>query len=120
MIVAFASFTGKVKEFSSHLDFKTVHIDSDTIVDEPFVLITYSIGFGQVPVEVDDFLDNNSDNMVGVVGSGDRIWGNNFCRGARIVSEEFNVPLLHTFEKSGLNSDVEIVNNKIRELERMK
>jgi protein involved in ribonucleotide reduction len=43
-----------------------------------------------------------------------------FCGGAVKVAEKYNVPLLHKFELSGLDSDVEIVTEKIKELERVK
>jgi protein involved in ribonucleotide reduction len=119
MKVAFASMTGKVKEFAGNLEFETVHIKSDTVIDEPFVLITYTIRFGEIPDEVEEFLKHNSVNLVAVVGSGDTIWGNNFCKGAKTISQRYNIPLLHTFEKSGLKSDLTTVTNKIREIERM-
>jgi protein involved in ribonucleotide reduction len=119
MKVAFASMTGKVKEFAGNLDFDTIHIKYETVIDEPFVLITYTIRFGEVPDEVEEFLKHNSDNLVAVVGSGDTIWGNNFCKGARTISQRYNIPLLHTFEKSGLKSDLAIVTEKIKEMERM-
>jgi protein involved in ribonucleotide reduction len=120
MKVAFASMTGNVKRFAENLEFETIHIKEDTVINEPFVLITYTTGFGLVPKEVQAFLQNdvNAKNLVAVVGSGNRNWGNMFCGGAKTVAKQYNVPLLHTFEMSGYESDVEIVTSKIKELQK--
>ncbi|MCC3687500.1 class Ib ribonucleoside-diphosphate reductase assembly flavoprotein NrdI [Bacillus cereus] len=123
MLVAYASMTGNVERFVYKLDFPLFNIlirKGTTAVYEPFVLVTYTTGFGQVPKEVERFLETNHHNLVAVVGSGNRNWGTMFCGGAVKVSEKYNVPLLHTFELSGLESDVDIVTEKIEELERMK
>ncbi|PGA05661.1 class Ib ribonucleoside-diphosphate reductase assembly flavoprotein NrdI [Bacillus mycoides] len=122
MLVAYASMTGNVERFVYKLDFPlfNILIHGDNSVDKPFVLVTYTTGFGQVPKEVEEFLETNHRNLVAVVGSGNRNWGTMFCGGAVKVSEKYNVPLLHTFELSGLPSDVDIVTEKIEELERMK
>jgi protein involved in ribonucleotide reduction len=120
MLVAFASLTGNIKRFANKLDFETIHIKKDTMVDEPFVLITYSIGRGEIPKEVQRFIDNNGNHMKAVIGSGNRIWGDNFCRAAKLIAERYTVPLLHTFEVAGYAKDVELVTEKIQQLEGMK
>lgn len=121
MIVAYASMTGNVKRFIRNLDFDTVQVTNELIIEEPFVLITYTTGKGQVPKEVVDFLNKalNKENLVAVVGSGNRNWGKSFCGGAVTVSKMYKVPLLHTFELSGYDSDIAVVTTKIKELGRM-
>ncbi|KEK23915.1 class Ib ribonucleoside-diphosphate reductase assembly flavoprotein NrdI [Bacillus gaemokensis] len=118
MRVVYASMTGNVQRFVANLDFPKAQIvkGQDLIVDEPFVLITYTTGFGQVPVEVKEFLQHNSKNMVAVVGSGNRNWGKMFCKGAVDIATNYNIPLLHKFEISGLPEDVETVTSKIRNI----
>lgn len=117
MIIAYGSLTGNVRRFVGKLDgFRSVHIKKDTVIDEPFVLITYTTDFGKVPKEVDAFLERNSENLVAVVGSGNKNWGTRYCQGAKTVSKEYAVPLLHEFEMSGLKSDVDTVTSKIREI----
>lgn len=120
MLVAFASLTGNVRNFVSKLDFPTFDITRNKgigDINEPFVLITYTTGKGLVPREVTKFLENNSSNLKAVIGSGNKIWGNAFCGGAKTVSAQHNVPLLHTFEVRGYSSDLEIVTQMINELE---
>lgn len=119
MLVVYASMTGNVKRFVQKLDLETVQVTNGLIIDRPYVLITYTTGTGQVPKEVQNFLniELNEKNLVAVIGSGNRNWGKAFCGGAIAVANVCNVPLLHTFELSGYDSDVEIATTKIRELQ---
>ncbi|HFK1435031.1 TPA: class Ib ribonucleoside-diphosphate reductase assembly flavoprotein NrdI [Bacillus cereus] len=118
--IAYASLTNNVKSFVERLkeelpEAKVVKIDKDTVINEKFVLITYTTGFGQVPKEVVSMLKKNRENIVAVAGSGNRNWGSdNFCRATDIISQQYNVPLLHKFEVRGLKSDVDIVATKIK------
>lgn len=119
MIIAYASMTGNVQRFVDKLEFdKKVKVNGETIVDSPYVLITYTTGFGVIPKEVESFLQwsTNRSNLIAVIGSGNRNWGNNFCGGAKQIAERYNVPLLHMFEISGLPSDLEIVTSRINEI----
>lgn len=119
MLVVFSSMTGNIRRFIEKLGVdNVVDISSkggQVSVNEPFVLITYTIGNGETPQDVQSFLDNNNHYLRGVIGSGNRNWGDNFCKGAINVAERYKVPLLHTFELSGYESDVEIVTTKIEE-----
>lgn len=119
MIVAYASLTGNVRRFITNLDgFERIEISSDTVINSPFVLITYTTGKGQTPREVVHFLErgDNSKNLKGVIGSGNRNWGRNFCKGAKSVSNFYNVPLIHEFEMSGSLDDISVITDKLKEL----
>lgn len=122
MIVAFASLTGKVKSFANRLSERLpedqfIHVKKNTLIEEPFVLITYTWGNGEVPREVSKFLLANGSNLVAVVGSGERNWGEHrFCKAAIDIASQYRVPLLHTFEKMGYDSDVDFVVSKIEEI----
>lgn len=122
VLVAYASMTGNVRRFVSNLDFPLFDISKNhgvTAVYEPFVLITYTTGRGQIPKEVERFLETNHHNIKAVIGSGNRNWGDSFCGSAVKIADKYNIPLLHKFELFGYPSDVEIVTNKIKELEGM-
>lgn len=124
MIIVYASLTGKIKNFASRLeqqlpDHEFIKIKKSTEVNEPFVLITYTFGFGEIPAEVKAFMQRSGNHIVAVVGSGERNWGEHrFCKASIDISKQYNVPLLHTFEKMGYDSDVDIVASKIKELEK--
>lgn len=122
MIIAYASLTGKVKMFTDVLskylpNYEYMKVVRQMAIDSPFVLITYTTGFGDVPREVNELLENSGHNLVAVVGSGNRNWGNNFCGGAKKISTVYGVPLLHLFENNGYETDAQIVSERIKEIE---
>lgn len=117
--IYYYTFTGQVANFVEKLPdkFRCEEVsDGIHAVDERFVLITTSIGQGETPEPVLDFLYSHHENLVGVIGSGNKVWGRDFCGGAIKVARQYNVPLLHKFEYDGLTEDVEIA---IQELERI-
>jgi protein involved in ribonucleotide reduction len=107
MLVVYDSKTGNVRRFVGKLHLPAVQIREEMTVDEPFVLITYTTGFGQVPEKVEAFLRRNHRHLIGVSASGNRNWGPGFARSADRISERYGVPVLSKFELSGTGSDVE-------------
>lgn len=63
MLVAYDSKTGNVRRFISKLKLPAVQIEEHMTIDEPYVLITYTTGFGQIPEKVSTFLKNNNANL---------------------------------------------------------
>lgn len=123
MIIAYASLTGKVKDFTNRLkdkldDCEYIQVGRDTEINDPFILITYTWGKGEIPHQVKKLLEKSGGNIIAVAGSGERNWGEHrFCKASVDISEKFNIPLLHNFEKMGYDSDVEIVASKIKEIQ---
>ncbi|WP_027091418.1 class Ib ribonucleoside-diphosphate reductase assembly flavoprotein NrdI [Cohnella thermotolerans] len=107
MLIAYDSRTGNVKRFIRKLDLPSVQIEENTVLDEPFVLVTYTTGFGQTPAKVLSFLQRNHDKMRGVSASGNRNWGERFAMSADHISRMYGVPVLSKFELSGTTKDVE-------------
>lgn len=124
MIIAYASLTGKVKNFAERLrlqlpDCEFIQINRATEINDPFVLITYTWGKGDIPKNVQSFLDRSQGKILGVAGSGERNWGEHrFCKASIDISKRYDTPLIHTFEKMGYDSDVDIVASKIRDIEK--
>lgn len=114
MIIAYYSLTGNVRRFVGKLGrpgaLYTIKPGVGAVLTELFVLVTPTTGFGQVPTTVTEFLRNNADMLAGVIASGNVNWGVNFGKAGRIISEQYDVPLIHTFELSGTDADVRIVN----------
>src|SRR5699024_8140353 len=81
----------------------------------PYVLATPTYGDGHgrraVPSQVVRFLNvpSNRHLLVGVIGSGNRNFGDTFALAGRRVADKCKVPLLWTFELMGLPDDVEAV-----------
>lgn len=108
-MIAYDSRTGNVQRFVRKLGsaYRSVQIQPDLQLDEPFLLITYTTGFGQVPEKVDAFLAQNHALLRGVSASGNRNWGANFARSADMISHRYQVPVLCKFELSGTGRDIE-------------
>lgn len=106
MLIAYDSKTGNVKRFIAKLNMPAVQIDEKMTVDEPFLLVTYTTGFGQIPERVAAFLKRNFHLMRGVAASGNRNWGANFARSADLIAEQYRVPVVYKFELSGTRQDI--------------
>ncbi|WP_151734969.1 class Ib ribonucleoside-diphosphate reductase assembly flavoprotein NrdI [Paenibacillus tengchongensis] len=107
MLIVYDSKTGNVKRFISKLKLPAVQIDEQMTVDEPYVLVTYTTGFGQIPQRVAAFLQHNAKHLQGVSASGNRNWGERFALSADLISQQYQVPVISKFELSGTKTDVE-------------
>ncbi|RIH88606.1 Protein NrdI [Meiothermus luteus] len=106
MLVVYASKTGNVARFAERLPLPRRRIlDGGEGVEEPCVLVTYTTGFGQVPPEVERFVERNRPFIRGVAASGNRNWGLNFARAADLLALRYGLPILHKFELSGTEGD---------------
>lgn len=119
MLIAYASMTGNVKRFIDKLPFEAVNIREIDHIDQPYILVTYTFHFGQVPEPVDAFLrrhPNNQHNLTGVASSGNRNWGSRFARAADVIGNKYRVPILHKFELAGMEKDTQIFTEKVNEI----
>lgn len=116
MLIVFDSKTGNVKRFVNKLGMDSVQIADGLIVDQPFVLITFTTGFGQVPQSTLQFLEENSDWMQGVAVSGNMNWGTRFGLAGDRISDQYGVPLLMKFELSGTNKEVERFKQEVNDI----
>lgn len=117
MLVVYDSKTGNVKRFINKLNMRSMPIDEQKSVDEPFVLVTYTTGFGQVPEKVSNFLKRNFENLRGVSASGNRNWGTGFAKSADTISQMYDVPVILKFELSGTSQDTEHFVERVRTIE---
>ncbi|TVY05503.1 class Ib ribonucleoside-diphosphate reductase assembly flavoprotein NrdI [Paenibacillus cremeus] len=107
MLIAYDSKTGNVRRFIQKCNLPSIQIEEAMTVNEPFVLVTYTTGFGQAPDKVMTFLRRNHQWLRGVSASGNRNWGEGFARSADRIAEQYRVPVLTKFELSGTGRDVE-------------
>src|SRR5699024_4079193 len=82
-------------------------------IEEPFVLVTGAIGFGEVPQLVQAFLEVNDDLLKAVAASENRNWGQNFAKVGRPLSERNQVPLLLEYEVQGTADDIDEYKDKV-------
>ena len=131
-----------VKRLSSHLLFQVPSLDIQEVnikdlvkegqpffdMDTPFVafLPTYLEGgngldSGDVEILTTDLGDfiaygGNRDKCLGIVGSGNKNFNNQYILSAKQYSQRFGFPLLDDFELRGLQDDIERVAQKVKEL----
>lgn len=108
MLIVYDSMTGNVESFIRKVGFPSARIKEGLVVTEPYVLVTYTVGFGEVPPATDEFLKRNSKHLIGVAASGHRNWGQTFAMSADKIARRYGVPLIHKFELSGTPQDVVI------------
>ena len=127
LIVYFSSTSGNTERFVDSLGIRSVRIPLsmkvDTLViNEPYVLIspTYANydGSNAVPKQVIRFLneEQNRKTLKGVIGSGNRNFGENFGLAGQIIAKKCNVPLLYRFELSGTQDDIRNVKQGMEKL----
>ncbi|MEM5028986.1 class Ib ribonucleoside-diphosphate reductase assembly flavoprotein NrdI [Priestia sp. WB3] len=110
MLITYESLTGNVQRFVDKITnnkyLNVEKITEDMLITEPFIHITYTIGFGEVPKLTQIFIHNNKELLRGICSSGNKNWGNNFGLAADKIANQYNVPILLKFELAGTNSDV--------------
>ncbi|MCY7679953.1 class Ib ribonucleoside-diphosphate reductase assembly flavoprotein NrdI [Bacillus pumilus] len=110
MLITYDSLTGNVQRFVDKITnnkyYNVKKITEDMLITEPFIHITYTIGFGEVPKLTQIFIHNNKDMLRGICSSGNKNWGNNFGLAADKIANQYNVPILLKFELAGTDSDV--------------
>ncbi|ALN97958.1 ribonucleotide reductase [Bacillus phage vB_BpuM-BpSp] len=122
MVFVFDTRTGNTRNFLKDLNVPAVKLDKDLLIDEPFVLVTYTTsisgkGNGVPPETTLKFLEKNHKNLMGVAASGDRNWGiDNFAKCADIISDLYKVKVLLKFEKRGTKKDRETFLERVARL----
>lgn len=120
MLIVYYSKTGNVKRFAEKLaakGFTCKSIVDNPLIEESFVLITPTHGYGSVPKTVESFLHDNSSRMVAVASSGNKVWGIDlFARSGETIANAYDVPLLHKFQGQGFDSDVNTFIERVLEL----
>ena len=109
MLIVYASKTGNIERFLKKTGVSPILkiTDGSEIINEDFILLTYTTGIGEVPVEVIEFTKNNYSHMKGLIGSGNKNWGGAFCNAVTLLSQQYNITILMTFEMSGNKHDIE-------------
>lgn len=124
MIVYFSSVTEFTHKFVEKLGLPAVRIPLKSseaesfIIEDKYILITPTYGAsgkGFVPIQVVKFLNiqENRNNLLGVIGSGNINFFEDYAKAANIISKKTNVPLLYKFELAGTTDDVENVRKGI-------
>ncbi|KMK75428.1 class Ib ribonucleoside-diphosphate reductase assembly flavoprotein NrdI [Alkalihalobacillus pseudalcaliphilus] len=119
MIVAYYSLTGNTRRLVARLapPGERVELTRDTTLTEPFVLVTPTYNFGEIPQVVAEFLESNNEYLVAVIGTGNRNWADNFAIAGRKVATRYGVPLIGTVELAGTPEDYRTLIERMRLLD---
>jgi protein involved in ribonucleotide reduction len=126
-IVYFSSFSNTTHKFIGHLGLPASRLplrpsDEELIVTEPFILITPTYGAGgrggAVPKQVVRFLNSHGhgDLIRGVIGAGNKNFGDAYCIAADIISNKCRTPILYRFELLGTPEDIEEIRSILSKL----
>lgn len=114
------SLTGQTQKFVNKLEMDNLRITMDNAfqeINEPYIVIapTYDV---EVTELINDFIEtgHNQDHLMGVCGSGNLNFGELYCFTAKDLAEEYQVPLLLTFEFQGNDNDVIKMKEKVNEI----
>lgn len=118
MRIVYYSFTNNTKAFVEKYfeEYELMSIEEGS-VNCPYLLITPTYDFGQIPSVVEEWLDDNHQHMVGVVSNGNRNWGDMYARAGDLISDSYNVPLILKIELRGNEEDSKIIKEWIKEIE---
>jgi protein involved in ribonucleotide reduction len=111
MLVVFYSLSGNVARLVRSLPFDHARIGASGMpvpeVDQDFVLVTPTYT-DRIPAPVERFMDyaiRTGHECLGVIGSGNRNFGADYCAAARLVAQRYSVPVLHELEVWGTDQD---------------
>ncbi|MBB6498914.1 class Ib ribonucleoside-diphosphate reductase assembly flavoprotein NrdI [Pedobacter cryoconitis] len=115
--IYYDSKTGNVERFVNrlklHRDWSVQKIDETLRPLHEGHLITYTTGFGEIPLSTQRFLDENSSMIKSVSSSGNKNWGPNYAMAATKIADRFKLPVLMQFELSGTLADIQKFIDKI-------
>lgn len=111
MKIYYISRMGKTETLAKNVSSEAIKIeDFSLLVNEPFIILTYTDGNGVLPKGLKEFLDNNKAFLKGVVSTGSLArHAETYCFAADIISKDYNVPTILKVDGAGTNEDVEII-----------
>ena len=127
LIIYYSSTSGNTERFVNLLGIRAMRIpismkETPLVVNEPYVLICpcYADDDGSkaVPKQVIRFLNDvtNRAHIQGVIGSGNRNFGDKFAYAGDVIAKKCGVPCLYKFELSGTSVDIMNVKKGMRRL----
>lgn len=110
-MIVYSSRTGNVKHIVEQLKLPNQEIYDGLVVDNPYFLFTYTDGLGETPDKIVSFLSNkiNSENIMGVIATGNLNFGEFYCKTADEISNKYNIPVIRKIDLRGTNEDLESI-----------
>lgn len=109
-MIAYASRTGNVRYIVSRLQLPAVEIEENRTMKEPYLLFTYTDGLGEVPQQVQRFLERNAGFCRGVIVSGNSNFGHRVFGGAGdAIARQWRIPLVRKIDLRGFAEDYDAI-----------
>ena len=124
MKLVYFTISGNCKLFIDKID-KTLYteiiqlnkINSYNIkFDEDYILLCGSYEKENIIYDHLKYFLTNNPNCKGIIGSGNRNFGNQFLITPKRLSREFDIELIIEMEFQGIGREHEILNNKVKEM----
>nr|WP_307860511.1 class Ib ribonucleoside-diphosphate reductase assembly flavoprotein NrdI [Paenibacillus cisolokensis] len=113
--IVYYSLTGNVRRFVEKTGRRAYQIPE--IVAEPYILVTPTIGFGEIPEPVTEYLREYGGWLRAVAVSGNRNFGPLFGVAGEKIAREYGVPLILRFELAGNDEDVRKFNEEVSRID---
>lgn len=107
MIIYWSSLSRNTERFCLALDRPVVPLRE--YIKCPYILVTPTVGDGDVPDLVSEFLSQHHAPMIGVIAGGNRNFGKTYGGAGNNIAATYGVPLLYKFELFGTETDTENV-----------
>jgi protein involved in ribonucleotide reduction len=117
-MIVFTSRTGNVRNVVKQLHLLNIELKPNLVINQPYLLFTYTDGLGNTPKSVEEFLEiiNNQINIKGVIASGNTNFGLNFCKAADLISEKYSIPVVRKIDLRGSTEDLEVIKTQYKKL----
>jgi protein involved in ribonucleotide reduction len=122
-IIYYSNRSGNTKRFVEKLGYERYfHVSEIPVATREYVLFVPTYGGGSedyaVPKAVSTFLGikTNASLLRGVVGFGNKNFGIDYCKAAKIISHELEVPIIGRVELFGTPEDVERIQERLGKL----
>ena len=113
-----SSSTRNTAALANKLTTPTIRLGDDTI-DDYTVLMTPTYEMPRlgdyIPRPVRTWLGRNGQWVIGVIGSGNRNFGADYCRAAHDISDCLGVPVLYRAELMGTPTDIDAIDTGIQQ-----
>ncbi|TDM12627.1 class Ib ribonucleoside-diphosphate reductase assembly flavoprotein NrdI [Macrococcus lamae] len=117
MKIIYYSLTGNITRFLQRAGLEAVPLSQAYGIHEPFILVTGTFGFGEVPMPVAEFLITHHRYLRGVAASGNKNFGQNYAKAGDTIAAQYNIPLLMKFELHGNDRDSLLFKEKVGKLD---
>lgn len=115
-MIVFASRTGNVRAVVEKLGLPSVEMTEGFVITEPFLLVTYTDGLGEVPQMVARFMAQNAAYCKGVVASGNQNFGHALFAGSGDqLTTKYGIPLVCKLDLRGRQADLEQIQSFYKE-----